>query len=759
MRTFACAGGVSARVACARARPRARPRGVVFARSSSDKTRRRASAPADGGHPPIASRRPRGVVPVSLRASRRADVVVSSSASAYPATTAPPSSDPPARVDDASRPPDDDADAERARLELDRSLRLGAVIARVARRRWPLVLLAAFAMFAATSAVLASPLFSSKLLECLVGQRASDQFPRLLAGLGCIYCVEPLITFVYVKCVCTLGEEVVAHLRRDLFRALLVQRVAFFDAHETAELAATLNVEIGAVRQLCVSNVSRDRGFRAAAECLGTLLVLFVIAPALAPVLGFAIVSFAAVTAAFNRKTGARFAADGAAQGAVASNASSTFSAVRTVRSFGGETAAFRSFAKDTETAKTSGLRLSDARAGLEMANRGCIYVSLATLYAYGGHLVRVGAVPAGSLFAAVGFTFGLIFATQGVVNTLADAKAAVAALGRARELVTAAAPDVALARLLEGRRAAAEAKADAEAEAKAKAASRGNDVDDAEPSAAARRRAAEGSAAARSAAREGDVVFRDVDFSYPSRPDAKVLDGLNLVLRRGKVTALVGASGAGKSTVAQLLCRFYEPDAGEVRVGGVPMRDAGFDRADWLDAVALVGQEPTLFAGTIGENVRYGRAGDGPRGRAPPTDEEVEFAARAANAHAFVRHLPGGYDAEVGERGGRLSGGQRQRVAIARAVLKDAPVLILDEATSALDAASEAAVQAALETLAEGRTTLVVAHRLSTVQRADVIAVMDRGRVVESGSHEELLRDENGAYYALVNSQRLSFA
>ena len=758
MRTFSCAGGVSARVACARARPR----GVVFARSSSDnKTRGRASAPADGGHPPIASRRPRRVVPVSLRASRRADVVVSSSASAYPATTAPPSSDPPARVDDASRSLDDDADAERARLELDRSLRLGAVIAHVARRRWPLVLLAAFAMFAATSAVLASPLFSSKLLECLVGQRASDQFPRLLAGLGCVYCVEPLITFVYVKCVCTLGEEVVAHLRRDLFRALLVQRVAFFDAHETAELAATLNVEIGAVRQLCVSNVSRDRGFRAAAECLGTLLVLFVIAPALTPVLGFAIVSFAAVTAAFNRKTGARFAADGAAQGAVASNASSTFSAVRTVRSFGGETAAFRSFAKDAETAKTSGLRLSDARAGLEMANRGCIYVSLATLYAYGGHLVRVGAVPAGSLFAAVGFTFGLIFATQGVVNTLADAKAAVAALGRARELVTAAAPDVALARLLEGRRAVAEA--DADAEAKAEAASTddiSNDISGhAEPFAAARRRAAEGSAAARSAAREGDVVFRDVDFSYPSRPDAKVLDGLNLVLRRGKVTALVGASGAGKSTVAQLLCRFYEPDAGELSVGGVPMRDAAFDRADWLDAVALVGQEPTLFAGTIGENVRYGRAGDGPRGRAPPTDEEVESAARAANAHAFVRHLPGGYDAEVGERGGRLSGGQRQRVAIARAILKDAPVLILDEATSALDAASEAAVQAALETLAEGRTTLVVAHRLSTVQRADVIAVMDRGRVVESGSHEELLRDENGAYYALVNSQRLSFA
>ena len=735
-------------MACARARPRSRPRGVVFARSSSDKTRR-ASSPADGGHPPLASRRPRGV---SLRSPRRADVVVSSSVSASPATTAPPSSDPSARVDDASRSLDDDADAERARLELDRSLRLGAVIARVARRRWPVVLLAAFAMLAATSAVLASPLFSSKLLECLVGQRASDQFPRLLAGLGCIYCVEPLVTFVYVKCVCSLGEEVVAHLRRHLFRALLVQRVAFFDAHETAELAATLNVELGAVRQLCVSNVSRDRGFRAAAECLGTILVLSVIAPALAPVLGFAIVSFAAVTAAFNRKTGARFSADGAAQGAVASNASATLSAVRTVRSFGGETAASQSFARDVSRARASGLSLSGARAGLEMANRGCIYASLATLYAYGGHLVRAGAVPAGSLFAAVGFTFGLIFATQGVVNTLADAKAAVAALGRVRELVAGAPPDVALSRLLEGERATEATNV------------RGGDEDPArirtaEGAVAARIRTAEGAVAARSAAREGDVVFRDVDFSYPSRPDAKVLDGLNLILPRGKVTALVGASGAGKSTVAQLLCRFYEPDAGEIRVGGVPMRHAKFDRADWLDAVALVGQEPTLFAGTIGENVRYGRAGDGPRGRAPPTDQEVEAAARAANAHAFVRDLPGGYDAEVGERGGRLSGGQKQRVAIARAVLKDAPVLILDEATSALDAASEAAVQAALETLAEGRTTLVVAHRLSTVQRADVIAVMDRGRVVESGSHEELLRDENGAYHALVNSQRLSFA
>jgi len=179
----------------------------------------------------------------------------------------------------------------------------------------------------------------------------------------------------------------------------------------------------------------------------------------------------------------------------------------------------------------------------------------------------------------------------------------------------------------------------------------------------------------------------------------------------------------------------------------------------DWLDAVALVGQEPKLFSGTVRENIAYGRAGRaGADGTSAPTTEESEAAAKAANAHECILDLPDGYDTAVGEAGGALSGGQRQRVAIARAILKDAPVLILDEATSALDARSEAAVQSALERLMSGRTTLVIAHRLATVQSADAIAVMEKGVVVEFGSHAELSVREGGVYNALVNSQRLSF-
>ena len=190
----------------------------------------------------------------------------------------------------------------------------------------------------------------------------------------------------------------------------------------------------------------------------------------------------------------------------------------------------------------------------------------------------------------------------------------------------------------------------------------------------------------------------------------------------------------------------------------GIDLRD-GFESVDWLDAVALVGQEPKLFSGTVRENIAYGRAGrTGPDGTNAPTTEEIEAAAKAANAHEFILDLPDGYDTAVGEAGGALSGGQRQRVAIARAILKDAPVLILDEATSALDARSEAAVQSALERLMSGRTTLVIAHRLATVQSADAIAVMEKGVVVEFGSHAEVSVREGGVYNALVNSQRLSF-
>jgi ATP-binding cassette subfamily B protein len=241
----------------------------------------------------------------------------------------------------------------------------------------------------------------------------------------------------------------------------------------------------------------------------------------------------------------------------------------------------------------------------------------------------------------------------------------------------------------------------------------------------------------------EGRVDFEGVVFAYPSRKDARVLDGIDLSVRPGEVVALVGPSGAGKSTIAALLGRLYDPDAGRVRVDGRDLRELspeGLRRR-----IGVVAQEPILFSCSVADNIRYGRAG--------ATDEEVEAAARAANAHDFVRRFPEGYATLVGERGVQLSGGQKQRVAIARAVLKDPRILVLDEATSALDAESEHLVKEALDRLMKGRTTLVIAHRLSTVKDADRVCVVDGGRVVESGPHAALM-GQDGLYRRLVERQ-----
>ncbi len=241
-----------------------------------------------------------------------------------------------------------------------------------------------------------------------------------------------------------------------------------------------------------------------------------------------------------------------------------------------------------------------------------------------------------------------------------------------------------------------------------------------------------------------GDVKFENVSFSYPSRADLPVLRGLSLAAAPGEKVALVGPSGAGKSTIVSLLLRFYEPDAGAILLDGKPA--AGLDLATVRGAMAIVPQEVLLFGGSIRENIAYGRAG--------ATEEEILAAARRANCHEFIERFPEGYETLVGDRGVKLSGGQRQRIAIARALLKDPAILILDEATSSLDSESEHLIQQALDTLLEGRTSFIIAHRLSTVRQVDRIYVIEEGRATESGTHQELMEREGGTYRRLSELQ-----
>uniref|UniRef100_A0A0A8ZZ83 ABC transporter domain-containing protein n=1 Tax=Arundo donax TaxID=35708 RepID=A0A0A8ZZ83_ARUDO len=358
-------------------------------------------------------------------------------------------------------------------------------------------------------------------------------------------------------------------------------------------------------------------------------------------------------------------------------------------------------------------------------------------LYVLGGSKVNAGKLSVGTMASFIGYTFTLTFAVQGAVNTLGDLRGMLASIERINSILSAKDIDDSLAYGL--------AK---ELDSKELEDSSGGVY---ENGAVNKHFMSElkSSSSCSNLAWSGDIHLKDVYFSYPLRSDVEILNGLDLTIECGKVTALVGPSGAGKSTVVQLLARYYEPTQGCITVAGEDIHV--FDKREWSQVVSLVNQDPVLFSVSVGENIAYGLPDD------VVSKDEIIIAAKAANAHEFIISLPQGYDTLVGERGGLLSGGQRQRIAIARALLKNAPILILDEATSALDATSERLVQEALNHLMRGRTSLVIAHRLSTVQNAHRIAVCSEGKITELGTHAELVA-KGGSYASLVGTQRLAF-
>jgi len=488
------------------------------------------------------------------------------------------------------------------------------------------------------------------------------------------------------------GERVVANLRQDAYGKLLEQEIAFFDEHKTGDLTSRLASDTTVLQNAVGANLSMMlRNFASAG---GGIAMLFVTSWRLT-LLMLAVVPAVAFGAVIYGRRVRRLSRDVQdALGHASSIGEESLVGIRTVRTFAAErteserygSAIERSF----EIARKRNIITGTFMGIAMMSSTGAI----AVVMGYGGRLVAQGALSVGQLTSFLVYTLVVAFSLGALGDLWADFMRAAGAAERVFEIVDRV-PTI--------------------------PASGGETL----PSV------------------EGLIELGHVEFAYPTRPDVTVLDDLDLRIEPGHVVAVVGSSGAGKSTIAGLISRLYDPKKGVVRLDGRDLRDLD---PKWLRRqIGVVAQEPMLFSSTIGDNIRYGRI--------DATDEEVEAAARAANAHEFVSRFPEGYMTRVGERGVQLSGGQKQRIAIARAVLKDPKILVLDEATSALDAESEHLVQEALDRLLEGRTTLVIAHRLSTVKNADRVLVLDGGRIVQQGTHAALVA-EAGLYRKLVERQ-----
>jgi ABC transporter fused permease/ATP-binding protein len=562
---------------------------------------------------------------------------------------------------------------------------------KLSRSEWPLLAWGLVFLAISSAALLVYPQSIKRIIDEAIAQKDQSQLNvAAFIALG-VFAVQSVTSALRYYFFTLAGEKTVKRLRARLFTQIMGQNITFFDQQKTGELLGRLSSDTAVLQNALSVNISML--VRSLVQALGGLVMLFMTSAKLTVFILVIIPPLGLLAAKFGKKVKAISKRSQDALAASSGVAEEGISGVRTVKSFAQEN--FENNRYDQRLEVSFGLSKEKIRVVASFTN----LVSLVGLSAvvfiiwYGGTLVIREELSVGTLTSFLLYVITVAFSVGMLGSLWTDFMSAYGASGRIFELLEKPTEDI------ETGLAGIEA---------------------------------------------GQIEFQDVHFAYPSRPEFPVLKGVSFSIYPNETVAVVGSSGAGKSTLVQMLMRFYETTSGSILIDGHDSK--AYSLRGLRESIGLVSQEPVLVSESLFENIRYGKP--------EATFEEVQSAAKKAFAHDFITSFPDGYETLVGERGVQLSGGQKQRVAIARALLKNPRILVLDEATSALDAESEHLVQKALEDQIGKRSTLIIAHRLSTVKRADKILVMQEGRVVQVGTHAELFKQESGLYHKLVERQ-----